>query len=98
LRKSAQVQDDVVRRRVTVHGRVQGVFFRDSTRERANAHGVAGWARNRSDGTVEAVLEGPADAVERVLRFVETGPPRAEVERVDVSDERPEGVTGFEIR
>lgn len=89
---------DVVRRRVTVHGRVQGVFFRDSTRERATAHGVSGWARNRSDGTVEAVLEGPVEAVERVIRFLETGPPRAQVERVDVSEERPEGVTGFEIR
>jgi acylphosphatase len=92
------VQDDVVRRFVTVHGRVQGVFFRDSTRERAHSHGVAGWARNRSDGTVEAVLEGPLEAVERVIRFLETGPPQAEVESVDVNEEEPDGLTGFEIR
>ena len=86
-----------VRRRVVVHGRVQGVFFRDSTRERARAHGVAGWARNRPDGAVEAVLEGDRDAVERVLRFCETGPPQAAVERVEVSEETPEGLSGFEI-
>ena len=61
------------RRRVVVRGRVQGVFFRDSMRERARAHGVAGWVRNRPDGSVEAVLEGPAEAVERVLRFARDG-------------------------
>lgn len=88
----------MVRRRVVVRGRVQGVFFRDSMRERARAHGVAGWVRNRADGAVEAVLEGPKDAVERVLRFAETGPPRAEVTDVQVTEEDPEGLTGFEIR
>lgn len=88
---------DRVRKRVVVHGRVQGVFFRDSTRERADAHGVAGWVSNRPDGAVEAVLEGPAEAVERVLRFCRTGPPRAQVEHVDVSDEAPEGLSEFEI-
>jgi acylphosphatase len=90
--------DDVVRRRIVVRGRVQGVFFRDSMRERARAHGVAGWVCNRSDGAVEAVLEGPGEAVERVLRFARTGPPRAEVEDAQVSEEEPEGVRGFEIR
>jgi acylphosphatase len=90
--------DQVIRRRVVAHGRVQGVFFRDSLRERARAHGVAGWATNRSDGAVEAVLEGPAEAVERVLRFMETGPARAEVADVEVSEEDPEGLSGFEIR
>lgn len=89
---------DVIRRRVVIQGRVQGVFFRDSTRERASAHGVAGWARNRSDGSVEVVLEGPREAVERVLRFLETGPARAQVDAVDVSEEEPEGLSGFEIR
>ena len=64
-----------VRRRVTVHGRVQGVFFRDSARERAEAHGVAGWVRNCADGSVEAVVEGEPGAVERVIRFFRTGPP-----------------------
>ena len=59
---------------------------------------MAGWARNRSDGAVEAVLEGPLDAVERVIRFAETGPPRAEVSDVQVSEEEREGLSGFEIR
>jgi acylphosphatase len=87
-----------VRRRIIARGRVQGVWFRDSTRERAVAHGVSGWVRNRPDGAVEAVLEGSPEAVERVVRFVETGPPRAHVERVEVVEEPPEGLTRFEIR
>jgi acylphosphatase len=87
-----------VRRRVRVHGRVQGVFFRDSTRERANAHGVAGWARNMPDGSVEAVLEGDPEAVQRVLRFLQSGPRHARVQRVEVDDEEPEGLSGFSIR
>ena len=86
-----------IRRRAIVHGRVQGVFFRDSTRERANAHGVAGWVSNRSDGAVEAVLEGAPEAVQQVLRFLETGPPYATVDHVDVSDEPPQGLTGFSV-
>ena len=90
--------DDSVRRRVVAHGRVQGVFFRDSARERARAHGVAGWVCNRSDGAVEAVLEGPHDAVERVVRFMRTGPPRAQVSEVEISEEEPEGLTGFQVR
>jgi acylphosphatase len=89
---------DLVRRRVVAHGRVQGVFFRDSARERANAHGVSGWVRNCADGTVEAVLEGARDAVDRVVRFIETGPPQARVERVEVHEERPEGLRGFSVR
>lgn len=87
-----------IRRRVKVHGRVQGVFFRDSTRERANAHGVSGWARNMPDGSVEAVLEGEAEAVQRVVRFLETGPAHAHVDQVDVDEEEPEGLRGFSIR
>jgi acylphosphatase len=90
--------EDTVRRRVVVHGRVQGVFFRDSARERARAHGVAGWIRNRGDGAVEAVLEGPTEAVDRIVRFCETGPPRAQVDRVEVSEEAPEGLSGFSVR
>lgn len=87
-----------VRRRAVVSGRVQGVFFRDSTRQRARAHGVAGWVCNRSDGAVEAVLEGSSEAVERVLRFLQTGPPRAQVENIEVTDEVPEGLTDFSVR
>lgn len=92
------VPSEVVRRRVIVCGRVQGVFFRDSTRQRARAHGVAGWIRNRGDGAVEAVIEGAPDAVQRLLRFVHTGPPGARVDRVEVSEEEPEGLSGFSIR
>ena len=87
-----------MRKRVVVHGRVQGVFFRDSTRQRAEAAGVAGWVANRPDGTVEAVFEGDDDAVETLVRWVKEGPRGADVERVDVTDEEPEGVTGFAVR
>lgn len=90
--------DDIVRRRVVAHGRVQGVFFRDSARERARAHGVSGWVRNRDDGAVEAVIEGPPEAVERVMRFLQTGPPQASIENVEVREEEPEGLSGFEVR
>jgi acylphosphatase len=90
--------DDKIRRRAVVHGRVQGVFFRDSAREQARAHGVAGWVCNRGDGAVEAVLEGPPEAVQQVVRFLETGPARAQVESVDVSTEPVEGLSGFEVR
>jgi acylphosphatase len=90
--------DGQSRRRVVVHGRVQGVFFRGATRERARAHGVAGWVSNRPDGAVEAVLEGPAEAVERVVRFMKTGPPGAHVTEVEVSAEKPEGLCGFSVR
>jgi acylphosphatase len=89
---------ELIRRRVLVRGRVQGVFFRQSVRERARTHGVSGWVHNRSDGTVEAVLEGPPEAVERVIGYCRTGPSYAQVERADVSDEVPEGLSGFEIR
>jgi acylphosphatase len=98
LQESLHMADDRIRRRIIATGRVQGVFFRDSARERASAHGVSGWVRNRDDGALEAVLEGPEEAVERVSRFFETGPPRARVEHVEARDERPEGLSGFEIR
>ncbi len=88
----------MIRRRVVVHGLVQGVFFRDTTRRRAQAAGVAGWVRNRSDGTVEAVFEGEPEAVERLVRFCAHGPRGARVERMDVYDETPEGLSAFAIR
>lgn len=81
-----------------MRGRVQGVFFRDSLRRRAQTLSVAGWARNRPDGAVEAVFEGAPDAVEQLVRFAETGPRQAEVDTVDVHEEAPEGLTGFDIR
>jgi acylphosphatase len=85
-----------VRRRVVVHGRVQGVFFRDSTQREAERRGVTGWVRNRDDGAVEAVFEGDPEAVERLVRFCEEGPRSADVERVETADEEPEGLSGFE--
>jgi acylphosphatase len=84
--------------RVIVHGMVQGVFFRDTTRRRAEREGVAGWVSNRPDGTVEAVFEGAPDAVERVIAFTEQGPRGARVEKVERYEEEPEGLTGFAIR
>jgi len=87
-----------MRKRVVVQGRVQGVFFRDSTRRQAASRGVAGWVSNRSDGAVEAVFEGESDAVESLVRFMREGPRGAEVSDVEVSDEEPEGLSGFEIR
>ena len=87
-----------IRRRVVVHGNVQGVFFRDSTRQEADRHGVVGWVRNRSDGTVEAVFEGDSGAVEALIDFARSGPSRADVQRVDVDDEQPQGLERFEVR
>ena len=88
----------VIRRRVVVQGLVQGVFFRDSTRRLARQHGVAGWVANRWDGAVEAVFEGEEDGVERLVRFVHEGPRGARVDTVDVADEAPEGLRGFDVR
>lgn len=86
------------RRRVVVEGHVQGVFFRETTRRRALAEGVAGWVRNREDGAVEAVFEGEPDAVERLVAFVREGPRGALVDWVDVVSEEPEGFSGFDVR
>jgi acylphosphatase len=88
----------VIRRRVVVRGRVQGVFFRDSTRRLAQQHGVAGWVANLPDGTVEAVFEGEADAVERLVAFSRKGPRGAQVESVDVIEEESEDLSGFAVR
>jgi acylphosphatase len=88
----------VIRRRVVVHGLVQGVWFRETTRIHATAAGVAGWVRNRPDGTVEAVFEGEEHAVERMLAFCRDGPRAARVERLEVRAEEPEGLLGFDVR
>lgn len=87
-----------IRRRVVVRGEVQGVFFRDSTRSEASRHGVAGWVTNRPDGAVEAVFEGAPEDVEAAVSFMRTGPPRADVRDVEVVEEEPEGLNGFEVR
>ncbi len=87
----------VVRRRVVVHGRVQGVWFRDSCRGEAEAAGLAGWVRNLPDGTVEAAFEGPAPAVAALVAWCGRGPVRARVTRVEEFEERPTGAAGFRI-
>jgi acylphosphatase len=87
----------VISRRVVVHGRVQGVWFRETTRRTAERNGVSGWVRNREDGTVEAVFEGAAEAVERLVDFCRLGPPEARVTRVDVEPGEPSGLTGFDV-
>jgi acylphosphatase len=81
-----------------VSGRVQGVFFRDTTRQRAVAAGVSGWVRNTPEGTVEAVFEGEPDAVETLVEFCRRGPRGAEVTEVEVEEEQPQGISGFEVR
>jgi acylphosphatase len=74
------------------------VFFRDSVRREARERGVAGWAKNRADGSVEAVFEGEPDAVEALVEFVRKDPGHSNVQSVDVSEEEPEGLSGFETR
>ena len=87
----------MVRRRVIVHGQVQGVFFRDTTRRMARSRGLRGWVRNTPEGTVEAIFEGEAEAVGSMVRWCDQGPRGAFVERVEVTDEEPEGLTEFRI-
>ena len=87
----------MLRRRVIVHGQVQGVFFRDTTRRLAERQRIAGWVRNRADGAVEAVFEGPEEAVERLVAFSREGPRGARVDGVEVVEEQPEGLTGFDV-
>jgi acylphosphatase len=89
---------DQVRRRVLVRGNVQGVFFRDSCRQKALSRGVAGWVTNRPDGAVEAVFEGDPDAVQAMVDWCRQGPRGADVESVDEGNEEPEGLSGFDIR
>ena len=88
----------MIRRRIVVHGHVQGVFFRDSVRRVAQQRGVSGWAANRPDGTVEAVFEGEPDAVERLVDLCREGPRGARVDSVDITDEPPEHLSGFAVR
>jgi acylphosphatase len=87
----------VIRRRVVVHGKVQGVFFRETARWTAEQHGVKGWVRNNEDGTVEAVFEGKDEAVAEALTVMREGPPDADVEHAEVFEEEPEGLNGFKV-
>jgi acylphosphatase len=99
LRDGTAARDDLlmIRRRLLVSGRVQGVWFRDSCRAEAEAQGVAGWARNLVDGRVEVVLEGDEEAVSLVEAWCHRGPRRAEVVSVEGFDEDASGERGFVI-
>jgi acylphosphatase len=88
----------LIRKRVVVSGRVQGVWFRDSCREQALRHTVAGWVRNNPDGTVEALFEGDDPDVAAMIEWMRFGPPGARVTEVDATDEQPDGATGFVVR
>ena len=87
-----------VRAHIVVSGRVQGVFFRDEARRRARSRGLAGWISNRRDGTVEAVFEGPREAVESMVRWCGRGPSGARVDDVQTTWEDPLGDEGFIVR
>lgn len=89
---------ELIARQVTVHGRVQGVFFRDSCRREAKERAVTGWVQNLADGTVLATFEGTPDAVASMVKWAHEGPRHAVVERVDVVDTEPTGVTEFRLR
>ncbi|WP_189300747.1 acylphosphatase [Streptomyces albospinus] len=88
----------MVRKHVIVSGRVQGVFFRDTCRQNALECRVSGWVRNLPDGNVEAVFEGDEDRVAQMVDWAHQGPPAADVEKVEVRDEEPERLSGFEVR
>lgn len=83
---------------VNISGRVQGVFFRDSTREKARELGVNGWVRNARDGRVEAVFEGDEDKVSKMLEWCHEGPASAKVDSVEVSKEEPLDEEGFSVK
>lgn len=88
----------MIRRHVVVHGWVQGVGYRYSCEYRARELGVHGWVRNLDDGDVEAVFEGEADAVNRMIGWARIGPRHARVTGLDVREETPKGERGFRTR
>jgi len=87
-----------VRAHVYVSGRVQGVFYRATTRDEARSRGIEGWVRNLDDGRVEAVFEGPRATVEGMVEWCREGSPQARVSDVEVEYGEPEGLTSFGIR
>ena len=87
-----------IRRHIFVAGRVQGVFYRASAAAEAEARGLAGWVRNLRDGRVEAVVEGPAPAVEAFVAWAHRGPVAARVDAVEAHSDEPAGLTGFAVR
>lgn len=88
----------IVARRLTILGRVQGVFYRNWTVETARGLGLAGWCRNRVDGSVEVWIEGAPTAVERFAALAAEGPPAAQVTHIQSMDAEPEGSATFEKR
>lgn len=89
----------MIARRLVVTGRVQGVWFRQSTLQEARRLGVAGWVRNRPDGSVEAWAQGAPAAVDALVAFCRTGPPNAEVTGVDVAEVDADlALRGFDVR
>ncbi|GJL85019.1 MAG: acylphosphatase [Micavibrio sp.] len=81
---------------IRIHGKVQGVWYRGWTVETATNLGLTGWVRNRSDGTVEALIHGPAEKVEELIKSCHNGPPHAQVTKMDIEDSENEGMTTFE--
>lgn len=88
----------VIRRHLYISGRVQGVWYRESCRREAERLGVRGWVRNLFDGRVEAVFEGPPDAVLELVGWAHHGPPRADVVHVEIIEETPVGERTFSVR
>ena len=87
-----------MRRRLIVHGRVQGVWFRGWTVDQAKALGLDGWVRNRSDGTVEILVSGPDGAVDAFIALCHEGPSAARVQQVEVTDADEMPAPGFAQR
>lgn len=92
------MSDETVTRQLRIHGRVQGVYYRASMVAEATRLGLHGWVRNRADGSVEALAQGGAPAVQALVDWARRGPPQALVERVDVADVEPQTLPPFEQR
>ena len=88
----------IVARRLSIHGRVQGVFYRGWTVETARSFGLVGWVRNKRDGSVEAVVQGEEADVERFVALARDGPPAARVERIEIDETKAAAFAGFEQR
>lgn len=87
----------LIRRRVIARGRVQGVFFRASVERLARERGLSGSVRNREDGSLEAIFEGPREAVEGMISYCADGPRGARVSHLEVTEEDPQGIAGFDV-
>jgi len=86
------------RAHITVHGSVQGVFFRHNTKRQALNLGLKGYVRNKGDGTVEVVAEGPEEKIKDLIEFCNKGPEAADVRKVNVNFEKPKNeFEGFEV-